>query len=230
MKNLHLISSGASIYTLPGLGFDERIFSKIDFGKSRVRHLNWIAPGHMEGFTDYAKRIATSIDNKDERVVLIGHSFGGVMAQEIAQYIDVQKIILLSSIKSREEMPWYFRVVSPLGLHRLFTGKLISGTFAWWARSHGYRSSEEQSLFTNMIKRQSDSYLHWALKSLSEWDPSSVPGAKIAHIHGEKDKTFPIHLLTTPYRTVGDGSHFMVYSQAEIVGKMIREEIEVITA
>lgn len=219
--------SGKNIYTLPGLGFDGRIFDKIDFGKNRVTHLHWIDPNPAEHLSDYAKRIAANIENESERVILIGHSFGGILAQEIAQLIDVQKIILISSVKCSEEMPWFFQLVSLLGLHRFFTKKLISGTFACWAKSHGYRTAEEQRLFKNMIDGQTDNYLQWALKSLSEWNPSGEPDVKIAHIHGTKDKTFPIHLLTQPYRTVDGGSHFMVFSQAEIVGRMIREEIDV---
>lgn len=218
-------SIGTAIYTLPGLGFDERIFSKIDFGKKRVRHLNWIVPEPAEHIADYAKRMSANIENNGDRIVLIGHSFGGIMAQEMARIVDVQTIILVSSVKCREEIPWRLRAIAPLGLHHLFSKKLIRGTFAWWANSHGYSTAEEQRLFKSMIEKQTDGYLQWALKTVSEWQPMSATNAKIIHIHGENDKTFPVGLLKQPCRTVKGGTHFMVFNQAETVSKMIREEI-----
>lgn len=215
-----------TIYTIPGLGLDERIFGKIDFGQIQVRHLNWIVPERDESIADYAKRMTVKIEKTNEKIILIGHSFGGIMAQEMAQFIDIEKIILVSSIKSIDEKPWHIRLIEPLGLYRFFTKKLTLSTFWIWAKQHGYRTGAEQQLFKNMIGKQPDDYLQWAIKTLSKWSGPSRNNIPVVQIHGENDKTFPIHLLKQPLYRIKDGSHFMVFSQPDIVGKMILEAMD----
>lgn len=51
---------------------------------------------------DYAKRLSLQIT--DEQPILIGLSFGGMMAMELAKIIKVQKIVLLASAKSANEL------------------------------------------------------------------------------------------------------------------------------
>ena len=93
------------IYLIPGLGFDHRIFSKLNLEEQNIQYFNWIEPLEHESIRKYAERLAEDIVDDGERTLLIGHSLGGILSQEIACFKQVGQIVLISSIKSRKELP-----------------------------------------------------------------------------------------------------------------------------
>ena len=212
------------LYLLPGLAFDYRIFQHLDLEGYDVKFINWIDPLKNESIRDYSSRLAEKID-VSQPVVLIGHSFGGVISQEIARLLEIEKIILISSIKSKQENAMNLKAVAPLGLHKMIGKELILKTFPLWSKAHGYEVEEEQMLFKDMIARQSDYYFEWSLRQLSLWE--GVDGLKtpIVQIHGDKDKTFPIHLIENPTAVVKNAGHFMVYKQPEIISGLIKDHL-----
>lgn len=213
-----------NIYLLPGLGFDNRIYQNIDFGKNKTIPINWIEPQTNESIQSYAKRLSQNIDDTKGRVVLIGHSLGGILSQEIATIKNIDTIILISSIQSREELPMHFKMMAPLYLHKLFSKELTFSSFWLWAKNHDYVSAEEQDLFKDMIAKQTNTYLQWALYQLSIWKTPNVPKTtNIIQLHGQRDKTFPVHLVKNPYETIEEGGHFMVYKHAPLISELLRE-------
>jgi len=212
------------IYLLPGLAFDHRIFQHLDLKGHDVEFIDWIDPLHDESIRGYASRLAAKIDSS-RPAVLIGHSFGGVISQEIAGLMEIEKIILISSIRSKRENALNLKAVAPLGLHKIISKALILKTFPLWSRGHGYESEKEQTLFKDMIARQSGYYFKWSLKQLSIWEGSSNLKTPIVQIHGEKDKTFPIHLIENPTAVVKAGCHFMVYKQPGTISQLIKDNL-----
>lgn len=69
------------IYCVSGLGADERVFQKLKFQGYQPVHICWVEPNLEESIAEYAKRLTIQI--KSERPILIGLSFGGIMAVEI---------------------------------------------------------------------------------------------------------------------------------------------------
>jgi len=51
-----------------------------------------------ESLESYAKRLSEHIPKNDE-VVLIGVSFGGIIVQEIHKLVNTKKVIIISSVK-----------------------------------------------------------------------------------------------------------------------------------
>ena len=62
---------------------------------------------------------------KHKNPILIGVSFGGILVQEMTKYIKCDKIIIISSIKSRDELSGVMKISKVLGLHRLIPSYLI---------------------------------------------------------------------------------------------------------
>lgn len=212
-----------NIYLIPGLGFDHQIFQKYNFDK--VYYIDWIEPQKGESIQEYAVRLAASIPDTG-RNTIIGHSLGGILAQEISTFKPIQKLVLISSIKSRKELPRQFKVVKPLALHKLFTKGFALKTVRFWGKKHDYVTPEEQMLFKDMIGKQSNHYLQWALRQLSIWEAPPLPGnAELIQIHGLRDKTFPAKLIHQPDRIIADGGHFMVYKHSASVSEMISETL-----
>lgn len=214
------------IYFIPGLGFDRRIFEKLEFNRIPTGHIQWLEPEVNESFKNYTKRLASSIEDRYDDIVLVGHSFGGLISQEIARYKKIDKVILLSSIQSRMELPFHFKIVHPLNLQRFFSKEFTLRTFPFWSKQHGYVSREEQNLFKDMIAKNSNTYLKWALKELSKWDSPAIPKAtEVYQIHGAKDKTFPAKLIKNADYLIPDAGHFMVYKQPKIISDIIYETL-----
>jgi pimeloyl-ACP methyl ester carboxylesterase len=215
------------IYFIPGLGFDRRIFQNLELVGADMEYIDWIEPISLnENIKAYATRLATQIEQHSDGTILIGHSFGGVISQEIAQIKRINKIILISSIKSRNELPFNFKILWITGLYKFFTKQLAVKTFKFWGSYQGYKSNEEKELFVDMVSKQSNKYLQWALGRLSVWsNPKSLSGTDIVHVHGDLDKTFPISLIKKPNFIIPNGDHFMVYKQARKLSEILNKEI-----
>ena len=106
-----------NIYVISGLGADERVFYKTNFGNNNVTHIHWVTPLHNETIEAYALRLCTHIHH--ETPILVGLSFGGMVAMEVAKHIATEKIILISSAKTKHELPKFYRIVGKLNLHKL---------------------------------------------------------------------------------------------------------------
>ena len=79
-------------------------------------YLDWITPEKDESLSNYARRFSTLIKN-DDAFILIGLSFGGMLACEIARLRRPMKTIIISSIAASNELPWYFKRAGNMGLH-----------------------------------------------------------------------------------------------------------------
>lgn len=214
------------VYLIPGLGYTEQIFEKLRLNGAQIKSLNWLEPKANESIENYAGRMAEQMVFSDDEVVLIGHSFGGILCQEIARRYQVDKVILLSSIQSRAENPLQFRILKPLGLHRIITKSFILKTFPFWGHQHGFVSKEEKALFPQMVGRYSNNYYRWALWHLSTWENKATSVQQnIVRIHGEQDKTFPINLVQQVDHLVKGGSHIMVYKQSALVSDILNQEL-----
>ena len=215
------------IYLIPGLGYNHRIFEKLDFGNYNVECLNWIEPKLNEPIHEYATRLAQPIVKSNKPTIIIGHSFGGIMAQEIAAQIPVQKVILLGSIKSKEELPLQFKMVGWFRLWNFFTKKLTIQSFKYWGADHGFETEEEIELFKDMIGKCPESFLKWALKKLVEWQGVEISSAtSLCQIHGTKDKTFPFHKIVNPDFSIEEGSHIFLFKKANQLTRILDGEIK----
>lgn len=214
--------SNVNIYLLAGLGFDYRIFENLRLGNANINYINWLEPLSDESLDKYVLRMAEQIKCK-ENIILIGHSFGGIIVQEISKIIKTEKVIIISSIKSKEEIPFTLKFLKKLPLYKFFNQKLILASFPIWARAFGYNSEKGRALFIQMISNCSDNYFRWSMDKIVNW-AGNTQKENLIHIHGSNDKTFFIKNIKEPI-IVPDGSHFMVFSKAEEVSEIINKII-----
>ena len=98
-------SSRIHVYFMPGLAASSKIFEFIELPSDtfEIHYLEWFLPDRGMTFEDYAKKMVSQIEHQQS--VLIGVSFGGMLVQEMAKYISTRKVIIISSIKKKSEMP-----------------------------------------------------------------------------------------------------------------------------
>jgi esterase/lipase len=114
------------IYFMPGLAAGPEIFKKLALDKEKYtfHYLKWIKPLDVEERIDnYAFRLSAKI--KEENPVLVGVSFGGIMVQELAKFLNPRKVIIISSVKSPDELPGRFKFAKFTKIYKLFPIKVI---------------------------------------------------------------------------------------------------------
>ena len=112
-----------TIYIISGLGADKRMFQNFSFEGYNVIHIDWILPLENETLQNYALRISENI--KDENAILIGLSFGGILSVEISKIKKFKKVFLLSSAKTKFEIPFYYRFLGKLNLLRMIPSSIL---------------------------------------------------------------------------------------------------------
>ena len=96
------------IYFVSGLGADQRVFQKLKLSGYQAIHIQWVEPESQESIAEYTQRLISQI--KSEKPIIIGLSFGGIIAVEIAKQIKTEKVILISSTKNQQENTFYFQL------------------------------------------------------------------------------------------------------------------------
>ncbi|WP_018630017.1 alpha/beta fold hydrolase [Niabella aurantiaca] len=211
-----------NLYCIPGFGVDERIYGNLSVNGTRLCFLNWLDPEPGESFNAYARRMAEGI--KEDNAVLVGISFGGMIALEIAGFRKIKQIILISSIKNRSEMPLSMRLAGLLRLNRIVPVKQIQQSAVAYKianRKLGAYTEEERE-FANAYRRTATlNYVNWSFDKILNWRHTN--GFKnVVHIHGDHDRIFPIKYIHADFVIKG-GTHMMVWNRADEIGAIIRQ-------
>jgi pimeloyl-ACP methyl ester carboxylesterase len=205
------------IYCISGLGADERVFDKLRIRNVSLQYLKWLTPEKNETIERYSSRMSVQIG--DENPLLMGVSFGGMMAIEIAKKIQTQKIILISSVKSQTELPSWMRICGKLNLNVLMPPRSPKWFSPIADNYLGVETADEKILAKNFREANSPVYLQWAIDKVIKWQNTIQPST-IFHIHGTHDKTFPIKNIH-PTHVIKNGGHFMVLNRAVEISAII---------
>jgi len=212
-----------TLYFISGLGADKRVFDKLTLPeKYKVKHITWIAPIKNEPIEKYAKRLSTDIDSS-EPFCLIGLSFGGIMAIEIAKILSPKQTIIISSVSNHKQLPWYFIIPKILNLHVLIPTKLLksANAIAFWA--FGVKSIEDQKLLKQILNDTDVHFLRWALSKIINWK-NEIVIENLSQMHGSSDNIFPIRYIK-PDKTIKNGGHFMVFNMASEISAILTEKL-----
>jgi pimeloyl-ACP methyl ester carboxylesterase len=218
-----LENSLKEIYCLSGLGTDDRVFQKLKFQGYQPIHIHWIEPKKRENITAYAQRLTAQI--KSDCPILVGLSFGGIIAVEIAKQINTEKVILISSSKNKQEIPFYFKIWRWLPIYLFLPARFIlwvSQLLVGWFFS--LETIDEKKLLRAIIFDVNAKLLKWSIHQIVTWNNESVPD-NIYHIHGESDRIFPLRLIHEDF-TVQHGGHLMIMSQAEYISQLIQKIVD----
>ena len=207
-----------NIYCISGLGADEGAFSRLKIEGHQLVYLPWLLPQKKESIRDYAQRMSEGI--KEDNPIIMGLSFGGMMAIEIAKLMPVAKIILISSIRTTDELPRWMKRIALLNLNKIFAMRSRKILEPVQNRFLGItNNSEEIMMVRNYRKNAPIIYTTWAINEVVNWRNDFLHPS-IFQIHGDNDKMFPIKYLSPSYIVKG-GGHFMIMNKAEEVSAYV---------
>jgi len=221
-----LAAKKMNVYFISGLGADERVFTKLKLDpRLNVKYIKWVRPLKKESLRHYAARLSKQIDTS-QPFQLVGLSFGGVVASEIADITCPEQVTLISSMSTGVPLSKFYQamirffLMSPLSAPLLKSANRI--TYSYF----GADTPELKNLLKNILHDTDSKFLKWALTRMSGWDRKERV-ENLFHIHGTADKLIPV-VIVKPDIIIKEGGHLMVYAQADQVSKILNDRLTTI--
>lgn len=211
------------VYLMPGMAANPSIFEYIDLPKEQfeIHWLEWVIPLNKESLSDYAKRMALNVVH--ENSVLIGVSFGGILVQEMSAFLKLKKLIIISSIKNRNELPRRMKFARKTKAYKLTPTHLAKRVDTLAKYSLGKSVTKRIELYKKYLSVNDKRYLDWAIKQVVCWDRNDTD-TNVIHIHGDEDGVFPIKNIKDCI-TIKGGTHVMIINKYKWFNKHLPELI-----
>jgi len=214
------------VFCISGLGADERIFNNLKIPGIQLQFIKWVQPLPTETIKEYAHRLCEQLPAQDP--IILGVSFGGMMAIEIAKQKPVSKIVLISSVKTHHEVPQWMKNCGNYQLDRILP-----------ARQSGYRAlkvmrpiqnyflgavtPEEKKIVNEYRDNVDPVYIRWAIRQVLCWKNDWLPD-NLVHLHGEKDHIFPVKKVKAAH-VIPQAGHFMIMNRCKQIVDILKDEI-----
>ena len=199
---MHQIENKIPVYFLPGLAANPSIFKNIQLDPDRfeIHLLEWMIPFEEESISEYALRFCSKI--KHANAVLVGVSFGGIVAQEMNLVHNFRKIIIISSVKTRHELPLHLQLAGKTKVYKLVPTSLFAQNIDLLSKY----------AFGKPIVKRLDLYKQYlSIKQVVSWNQEESD-PNLVHIHGNQDIIFPIDKIKNCIVVEG-GTHIMILNK-----------------
>ncbi len=212
------------VYFMPGMSAKPNIFEFIKLPEEtyEMHWLDWKVPHKGESLRQYAKRLCKAVKYDD--VVLVGVSLGGMIVQEMSHFINTRRLILISTVKSKKELPPYMRFGRKTKLYKVLPTGMVKHYKKLESLPVGQKIKTRLKLYERYIGPDNKSYLNWAIGEVLHWDQEEpIPGS--VHIHGDHDHIFPIKYIRDCYVVKG-GTHIMIIDRHRWFNQYLARLIE----
>ncbi len=203
-------------YCISGLGADERVFTALRL-QYEVVPIHWLIPIHQESLDHYCQRLIAQIDTSRE-FILIGVSFGGMIACELNKYIQPQQTILISSAARASELPMLYKVMGKIKLANWLPEFMLFPPQVVLSYLFGVKTASHKILLRNISEDTDPVFARWAIDKITHWKNNFIPD-KLVRIHGDKDKVLSYYTPET--YVIKGGQHFMIVDRAEEISNVI---------
>jgi len=158
-----------NVYMMPGMAANPKIFDFISLPQNFIIHyLEWEIPDIDESLKDYSSRFLNKI--KGENIVLIGVSFGGIIIQEISKLINPIKTIIISSVKSKNELPLIMQLSRKTKAYKFFNVKWINDFESLALFVFGPIVKNRIELYRKYLSVRDENYLMWSIDQIVNWN------------------------------------------------------------
>jgi len=210
-------------YFISGLGADYRAFERLELPLGyQVIHIPWQSLAPDETLQTYAQKLSLNIDAKDP-FVLVGLSFGGMVAVEISKIKKPEKLILISSAATNRAFPALFKVAAWLNLDKILPGdsfKLIRRVSYWF---FGAKDKGSKRLLDYFFSNTTPQFLNWAVSQIVHWK-NTYRFPNTIHIHSKADKIFPASKANADYLV--SGGHLCVFTNSSEINSILQKELK----
>ena len=203
------------IYAFGGLGADRRVFQYLTL-KNQLVVLDWIKPKKDEQLENYAKRMAIEYGiDKEAEFIILGVSFGGLVAIEISKLYEAQQTILISSVENRRELSRLIRFIGQIGILKCLPKEIFNPPRKI---AHFLFGAEKKELLNAILDETDPEFVKWAVNELANWK-NETKLENVLKLGGEKDKLLPPKGENTVI--IKGGGHFMIVDKADRISEII---------
>jgi len=159
----------------------------------------------------YAQRLSKSIDTS-KYFGLIGMSFGGIVATEIAKKFNPKFTILISSAETKHELRSIYRWFGKLNVIRIFPKFCFN-----MPRPIAYYvfGAKNKNLLKNILDDADMYFTKWAVNQISRWNNEDRIN-NCYKIGGTNDKLIP-QKNSKNITFIKNGTHFMIVDKSDDV-------------
>lgn len=212
-------NSKQHVYLIPGLGADKRVFQHLEFPNCELHHIPWLTIDEDDTMASYARKLATLITEKN--AIIVGMSLGGMLAMEMAKFLDYDKVILISSAKTRKELGKQLTNPVTSFFYNHITPNMLYEGAQKLKIAMGAQTQEEKDLLNQIIEQTTPEFLYRAAGMIIKWQ-NDVVAQNVYHIHGTNDKVIPFKSLENVIEIEG-GSHFMAIQNYKTINLHIAQ-------
>jgi len=214
-----LASDKIKVYLFPGLGSDERIFAKIKLNDHyELVNIKYPIPPKKCTMNQYALMVRDQVDTTG-KYIFIGVSIGGMICAELADILKPEKVIIISSAKCRQELPFRYRFQKNIPIHKIVPAGLMKFGAKLLQPIVEPDRNKNKSTFKAMLRSKNKQYLKRSVNMIINWNRKEY-NKNIVHVHGTKDHTLPYgHLKAT--HTVRKGSHMIALTRGDEINALI---------
>ncbi|MEP6597337.1 MAG: alpha/beta hydrolase [Ginsengibacter sp.] len=209
-----------TIYCIPGLGANEKVFQFLDLSFAKPVFIKWIPPLKNETLAEYAMRIKEQFIH-DKNPIILGLSLGGMLAVEIAKTITSAKVILISSSKTKNEIPFYWKMFRHAPVYKILPGWIIKKGSLIQLYFLGAHLPSTKKYLSVVLNEMDLPFYRWAVHALVNWKNEVIP-SNVIHIHGTKDNLLPYRYVNADI-TLENGGHLMILENAEEVSACLKQ-------
>lgn len=198
----------------PGMTPSRRIFQKLAPKLESCEIVDWIAPARAKTISEYAVELVAEF-GIDASCDLVGVSFGGMVAQEVARHLGTKLCFVVSSAGSSSE----FRLSQRLLTHLPQCGdQAILRTVGTVAQGWPRGGSNMSTVRARKFHGKHGDWFRWATSAALRWQPIPSGQAGVIRIHGDRDRTFPHGVQYADIVIPGAGHMLALTHSSELAG------------
>lgn len=209
------------IYLIPGQGSDYRLFKNLQIDSSfEIRNISYGIPEENMTLPEFARELSLQVDTT-RPYILIGVSLGGMIATEMGEFMNPEKIILISSAKCRNELPNRYNFQRRIPIYKIVSGEMAKKGAKIMQPIVEPDRNREKETFKSMLNDKDPVFLKRTIKMIMEWDRIDYR-SDIIQIHGDNDSTIPIRNVKYDY-LLENGSHMIVLTRSTEISELLNE-------
>lgn len=208
----------------PGMGADDRLFEPQQAAGLHFEVPAMPIPRRTDRLSDYAARLADQL-KLDRDCVVLGVSFGGMVAAELGRLLNPRGVIQIASCRSRAAIPRYYWPVrwASFVLPDAVIRYRVGASSRIMARLESL-SPEQYALVRRMSVSIPIPYLRQVGRMILTWGGIPSLACPCFHIHGGRDRIIPASGVQ-PTEVVPQGGHLINLTHADQVNRFLERSL-----